>query len=102
MNIDTTNDGYLRNLDDWTPEVAEELARRQNISLSADHWEIINLVRDFYSKYQASPAIRTLINALKQQYGEEKGNSIYLHRLFPGAAKQVSNIAGLPKPIRCM
>jgi len=102
MEIETGTDGYLHNLADWTPEVAEELARRQDIILTAAHWEIISLVREFYLQYNASPAIRTLVNAIKQQYGEQKGNSIYLHKLFPGAAKQVTNIAGLPKPIRCI
>jgi hypothetical protein len=34
-----------------------------------------------------------------QKYGEEKGNSRYLFRLFPeGPAKQATKIAGLPKP----
>jgi tRNA 2-thiouridine synthesizing protein E len=103
MYIETTEDGYLRNLQDWTPEVANELALRQNIQLNAAHWEIINLLREFYFAYNASPAMRTLVKAVQQQYGAEKGNSIYLHTLFPGgAAKQANNIAGLPKPIRCI
>jgi tRNA 2-thiouridine synthesizing protein E len=103
MNIELTEDGYLKNLSDWTSEVADSLAAKQNISLTAQHWEIINLLRDFYFKYNASPAMRTLVNAVKQEYGPEKGNSIYLHTLFPdGAAKQANSIAGLPKPIRCI
>jgi len=103
MHIETTDEGYLKNLADWTPEVAAILAQRQNITLTAEHWQIIKLLREFYFKYNASPAMRTLVNAVKEQYGVEKGNSIYLHKLFPGgAAKQATNIAGLPKPIRCI
>lgn len=103
MEIITTDDGYLKNLADWTPEIAKELALRQNITLTAAHWEIINLLREFYFTYNASPAMRTLVKAVQQKYGPDKGNSIYLHRLFPdGAAKQANNIAGLPKPIRCI
>lgn len=103
MNILTNSDGYLLNLADWDQEVAIELATRQGITLTEQHWEIINLIREFYFTYNASPAMRTLVNAVKQKYGAEKGNSIYLHTLFPnGAAKQATNIAGLPKPIRCI
>ena len=103
MEIETTDEGYLKNLADWTPEVANILAARQGIELTVEHWEIINLLREFYFKYNASPAMRTLIKAVQQQYGADKGNSIYLHTLFPaGAAKQANNIAGLPKPIRCI
>lgn len=103
MNIDLTPDGYLVNLADWTPEVAQFLASRQDIVLTPQHWEIINLLRAFYIKYNASPSMRTLVNAVREQYGPEKGNSIYLQQLFPGgAALQANNIAGLPKPIRCI
>lgn len=98
-----TADGYLANINDWNPEVAEYLAQKQNIILTPEHWEIINLLRDFYFAYNASPSIRTLVNAVKAKYGLEKGNSIYLQRLFPKSpALQATNIAGLPKPIRCI
>jgi len=103
IDIETTSEGYLKNLSDWNPEIANILASRQNITLTPAHWEIINLLREFYFTYNAAPAMRTLVKAVQQKYGAEKGNSIYLHTLFPdGAAKQANNIAGLPKPIRCI
>ncbi|VEA72950.1 Sulfurtransferase TusE [Serratia rubidaea] len=44
-----------------------------------------------------------LVKAMAQKYGEEKGNSRYLYRLFPkGPAKQATKIAGLPKPVKCI
>ncbi len=58
MNIKLTRDGYLANLEDWNAEVAEFLAQKQNIVLTAEHWEIINLLREFYFKYNAAPAMR--------------------------------------------
>lgn len=103
MNVELTNEGFLANIADWDPDVAEHLARLQNIELTREHWEIINLLRAFYVEYNASPSMRALINAVRDQYGPDKGNSIYLAKLFPGgAALQANNIAGLPKPIRCI
>ena len=102
MDIKLTADGYLANINDWTPAIAEFLAHQQNIILTPEHWQVINLLRNFYLEYNASPSIRTLVNAMRAQYGIEKGNSICLHKLFPGAALQATNIAGLPKPIRCI
>lgn len=103
MDIKLSSDGFLADLNTWTPEVAKFLAKKQNIELTPEHWEIINLLREFYSRYNASPSMRTLVNAVRESYGPEKGNSIYLHKLFPGGAQlQANNIAGLPKPIRCI
>ncbi len=95
--------GYLTHLSDWSPELAVEIAKREHIELNEAHWEIIYFVRDFYQEYKTSPAIRMLVKALSQKFGEEKGNSRYLQRLFPdGAAKQATKIAGLPKPAKCL
>ena len=41
-------DGYLLHLQDWTPTVADALARQEGISLSDAHWEILALLREFY------------------------------------------------------
>lgn len=95
--------GYLTNLNDWSSELAVKIAENEQITLTDEHWEIIWLVRDFYTEYQTSPAIRMLVKAMAQKFGEEKGNSRYLQRLFPeGAAKQATKIAGLPKPAKCL
>ena len=101
--IETDKEGYLLNSEQWTPVVAQYIATLENIELTEERWRIINFVRDFYIKYDTSPAIRALVNALKSQYGEEKGNSRYLYRLFPkGPAKIATKLAGLPKPAKCL
>lgn len=101
--MQTDPEGFLITLADWNQSVAETIAIKENIALTPAHWEIINFVRDFHQQYKHAPAIRILIKAIKEKLGEEKGNSIYLHSLFPdGAAKQISKIAGLPKPTRCI
>lgn len=99
----TDDSGYLKNLADWSEPLAEKIAEKEQIQLTEEHWEIIWLVRDFYQEYQTSPAIRMLVKAMAQKFGEEKGNSRYLQRLFPeGPAKQATKIAGLPKPAKCL
>ncbi len=96
-------EGFLRELADWTPAIAEEIAGREGIELTDAHWEVIELLRDFYQRFEASPANRALVKFTRQQLGEEKGRSIYLMSLFPGSpAKLGSKIAGLPKPDNCL
>lgn len=101
--IETDAQGYLKNIDDWTPELAPIIAAGESIDLTDAHWEVIHFVRDFYQEYNTSPAIRMLVKAMGQKLGEDKGNSRYLYRLFPeGPAKQATKIAGLPKPAKCI
>lgn len=95
--IDTDKQGYLLDYTLWTKELAPIIAEQENIILSEQHWEVINFVRNFYLEYSTSPAIRMLVKAMAKSLGEDKGNSIYLYKLFPkGPAKQATKIAGLP------
>ena len=96
-------EGFLENLDDWSPAIAGEIAAREGIELSDAHWEIITLLREFYQRFEASPANRALVKFTAQELGKDKGRSVYLMSLFPGSpAKIGSKIAGLPKPDNCL
>ena len=101
--ITTDKQGYLTNYQQWSEDMVPFLAQREDIALNDAHWEVIRFVREFYLEYDTSPAIRALVNAMKAKFGPEKGNSRYLHRLFPnGPAKQATKLAGLPKPANCL
>jgi len=96
-------DGYLLQLDDWSPAVAEALAAREDIVLGAEHWEILDLLRRFHAEFQLSPATRPLIKYVALKLGPDKGNSLHLNRLFHGTpAKLAAKLAGLPKPTNCI
>ncbi|MCL4409807.1 MAG: TusE/DsrC/DsvC family sulfur relay protein [Gammaproteobacteria bacterium] len=94
---------YLAEFDLWNEELAQHIAELENIQMTADHWEVVHFVREFYRTYDTSPAMRVLVKAVAKSLCEEKGNSRYLYRLFPkGPAKQATRIAGLPKPAKCI
>ena len=96
-------EGFLRRLDQWTPEIAHQIASSEGIELTDAHWEIIELLREFYRRFEASPANRALVKFVAQELGPDKGRSIYLMSLFPGSpAKIGSKVAGLPKPDNCL
>ncbi|ANF58132.1 TusE/DsrC/DsvC family sulfur relay protein [Halotalea alkalilenta] len=100
-------EGYLVELAQWTPEVAVALAAREGRELDARHWEILELLREFYARFELSPAMRPLIKAVRASLGDEKGSSLYLLALFPEGGAQESpariaaRLAGLPKPTNC-
>ncbi|MFT4769953.1 MAG: tRNA 2-thiouridine synthesizing protein E [Glaciecola sp.] len=100
---DVTEQGFLVNYTDWSVDVAEQIADQEAISLSSAHWEVIELLREYYITFDSSPAMRALVKFCKLRLGEDKGRSIYLLKLFPGSpAKMASKIAGLPKPANCL
>jgi len=98
------NEGFLEYATDWSSDVASVIAAEEDVSLSDNHWEIIEFLREFYNKHEMSPpSNRLFVKAVKDALGEEKGNSIYLMQLFPGTpAKTACKIAGLPRPTNCL
>jgi TusE/DsrC/DsvC family sulfur relay protein len=101
--FETDEEGYLVNLSDWSKEIAEHIAQQEEVSMTDNHWEVVNFLRNYYDEYQIAPAVRVLTKAIGKQLGADKGNSKYLYDLFPyGPAKQACKIAGLPKPTGCV
>ena len=70
--IDTDAQGYLKNSADWHEGLAPLLAAQEEIVLTEAHWEVVRFVRDFYQEFNTSPAIRMLVKAMAQKYGEER------------------------------
>ncbi len=97
IEIEIDEDGFIQEPGKWTKEVAEDLAKTENVSpMGEDHWKVINYLRDYYLKYEIAPPIRMLV----KQTGIDL-KSIY--RLFPsGPAKGACKVAGLPRPTGCV
>ena len=101
--IELDKDGFLVDLSDWSAEVASALAAAEDIELTPEHWEVLELLRSFYEEFQLSPATRPLIKYTALKLGVDKGNSLHLNRLFKGTpAKLAAKLAGLPKPTNCL
>jgi len=103
VGLETTDDGFLRDFTLWDQRVAAELARKEAIELSDAHWEILWFIRNYYKTFKHLPNARMFVAAIRKNFGEEKGNSRYLLKLFPaGPLKYACKIAGLPKPPSCL
>jgi len=103
LDLEITDQGFLINPADWNEDVAQRLAVLNNIGLSDDHWEIILFIRRYYQQFKHLPNARVFTKAIAKELGEAKGNSRYLHKLFPeGPLKYACKLAGLPKPPTCL
>ena len=99
--IDTTTEGYLAHPEDWSEEVAIYLSERDNVKLTASHWEVINVVRQYFKEYGITPNLRTLQKLLKDQFGEQEVQVLDKFD-YADAAKQAARYAGTPRPTGCI
>lgn len=95
--INLRADGNLQNLKDWSPELAEQMAHNEGLTLTEQHWDVLNIMRKYYSEYNTSPILKLLRRELSKQYGPERATIEALDSLFPnGVQKQGSRLAGVP------
>lgn len=103
LSIAVNDEGFLCSLNDWNEKIAVAIAAANEIELTPEHWEIILFIRQYYQNFKHLPNARVFTKAVAKQLGDEKGNSRYLHKLFPqGPLKYACKIAGLPKPPTCL
>jgi len=96
-------EGYLTDIGEWNLDLANLIAKSENIEMTDAHWEVVNFLREYYEEYQIAPAVRILVKEMTKKFGKEKGDQKALYALFPyGPAKQACKIAGLPKPTGCV
>ena len=95
INVEVDNEGYLQKPDEWTKEIAGEIASEIGIELTDKHFEVINYLREQY----AAGAQLTIRKVGKSGITDIKG----LYKLFPGGPqKHSTKIAGIPKPVSCV
>lgn len=95
--VDVNDEGFFTEPDEWTRDMAVELAREAGIDeLTEDHWKVIDFMRAEYFEKGTGPTVRML--------GKTSGVSVKeLYLLFPkGPAKMAAKIAGIPKPRGCI
>jgi len=99
--IETTETGYLVDLNDWNEEVAAEIARIDGLELTEQHWDVMNYLRDEYINNNGNqPNDRNMIKAMSEKWCR-KVSSKELYDLFPGKpSKQAGQVAGLPESRR--
>lgn len=89
---------HKADLEDWTRQIGDEIAREQGTAMTPEHWQVVDFVREYYLQHGRVSAGRELARALIEAFAAQ-GGSAYLLKLFPlGPVAQASRIAGLPVP----
>ena len=94
--VEVDGEGFLLNPDQWTREMAVELAAAAGITLTERHWQVVDFCRRANAEKGAPPTVR----------GITKGTGLStkeVYELFPGGPGILaSRISGLSKPKGCI
>ena len=95
--LEIDEDGFIQNPDEWSDEVAVDLAKTEDVNeLTDEHWNVVRYIRKYYLEFGMAPMIRKLCK-------ETKCPLKHMYELFPsGPAKGACKVAGLPKPTGCV
>jgi len=101
--IQLSEAGWLDNLDEWSEELAVEIAKNEKIEeLTPEHWDIINEAREYFAENGSVCEPRNFSKIMKKKYGKDRSDQKYIYSLFPtGLIKCANKIAGLPRPKGC-
>lgn len=101
--IELSEAGWLSNLDEWSEALAVEISKHEAIpDLTTEHWDIVNLAREFYGDNGVVAEPRVFSKMMKEKYGKDRSSQKYIYSLFPtGLIKCANKVAGLPRPKGC-
>ncbi|KAF0109729.1 MAG: DsrC family protein [Chloroflexi bacterium] len=89
-------DGYMEDSNAWTPEIAEAIAKREEVTLTERSWVVINYARNEFKVKGEAPTLRNITKNTDVDTKE-------LYSLFPGGpGKMAAKVAGLHKPTGCI
>lgn len=94
--VHVDDEGFMTEYDEWTEELAKQLASNIGIDLTDRHLEVIRFLRQDYASQGETPTLRRVTNAAGIPTKD-------LFELFPKKpAKKMAYVAGLPKPVGCV
>jgi len=95
ISVEVNPEGYLVKPEQWTKEIAFEIAAELGIELTDKHFEVLTYLR----KEHAAGTQLSIRKVGKSGIVDIKG----LYALFPaGPLKFSAKIAGIPKPVSCV
>lgn len=100
--IEATESGFLVLQDEWDKEVAGAIAAAEGLTLTPDHWDVIEYLRDaYFNNNGEQPNNRAILKAMQEKWPARKVDNKTLFDLFPGnPSKQAGKVAGLPESMR--
>lgn len=90
--------GNLVEIGEWSRDMARSLAEREGLSLTDEHFAVLDFLRDYAISHGAiGRDAQHILRALEERFAEQGGRR-WLYLLFPGGpVRQGMKLAGLPE-----
>jgi tRNA 2-thiouridine synthesizing protein E len=89
-------DGYLLDMNIWSPEIGQAMAEADGIKIDDEKWDQILKAREYYEEYSVVPPIRKFAKYMG-------ANQKDMFKMWmTGPMKPITKYGGLPKPTGCV
>ncbi|MBQ9691083.1 MAG: TusE/DsrC/DsvC family sulfur relay protein [Eggerthellaceae bacterium] len=96
FSFEVNDEGFFEDREQWSEDLARELAALIDIELTEEHLKVLRFARDDQASTGAAPTLNRM---------NKTGGFVIkdLFRLFPGKpAKKIAWLSGLKKPVSCV
>lgn len=105
--IETDEEGFLVNLDDWSEEIPAAIAAVDGFELKDDHEGLIDFFREYYEEHQTHPTMHQICKKIGGCIGDthkdHKALGKHIYKIFNcvncDPVAELCKLAGLPKPL---
>jgi tRNA 2-thiouridine synthesizing protein E len=95
--------GHLKDPTQWTRAFGQAVADHEGITLTDDHWWLIEWVRAYWLRYGNPPLMRTVVQAVRDHKADPNLGSAVLYGWFSEhPIREACRLGGLPKPDWCL
>ena len=94
--IERDGDGYLNDMNIWSPEIGRQMAEADGVVLDDAKWEQIIKAREYYDEFSVVPPIRKFAKHIGADQKE------IFKMWMTGPMKPITKYGGLPKPTGCV
>ncbi len=96
MDLQVDNEGFLLNRDDWTPEIAAQIAAGDSRELTDEHMSYIVAARQMFADDGVVPPLRRFCK------DQNVSKADMFASFEAGPMKLICKWGGLPKPTGCV
>ncbi len=89
-------DGYLLDMNIWSPEIGKAMAEADGVQIDDVKWEQIIKAREYYEEFSVVPPIRKFAKYV----GADQKDMFKIW--MTGPMKPITKYGGLPKPTGCV